>query len=260
MVIMNILKVYSWMILIVILFSISSSQKVQFHDLLGALDKIVINRVNKKCESDKDCSKIHQCIGSECLNPCPGSCGIEALCYVTNQTISCECPRCYVGDPHKKCETREGALRPLDLNPGLLMNMQFRSNTTMQSAYIIMCHVAVSGVTLSRFFNNRELSILPYKMYLPYNYSKPFLYRLTVLVQFITLFIGVHAAAGFDTLFFGVMLQIISRINILKHRLRITVTTLVEMHDKKSCNIKDYNEIEDKFFANWINNHNALIR
>ncbi|KAK0080812.1 hypothetical protein PV325_013287 [Microctonus aethiopoides] len=188
----------------------------------------------QKCKENKDCSKIHQCINKECNNPCPGSCGIEALCYVTNQTISCECPRCYGGNPYEKCATR--------------------------LAYIIMCNVASSGITLCRFLENRASNILPYKIYLPYNYTKPFLYRFTVLLQSSTLFIAGNVAAGFDTLFFGVMLQIISKINILKHRFQVTVMTLVEIHDKKSCYIKDYNKIEDTFLTIWIKSHKAIIR
>ncbi|KAK0179433.1 hypothetical protein PV327_005185 [Microctonus hyperodae] len=126
-------------------------------------------------------------------------------------------------------------------------------------AYTIMCDVASSGTTFGRLFEIRRLNILPYRIYLPYNYSKPFLYRFTISLQFITVFIGSNIDAGFDTLFYGVMLQIISKINILKHRLKVTVTTLVEIYDKKPCNIQDYNEIEEKFFANWIKSHNAII-
>ncbi|KAK0077470.1 hypothetical protein PV326_010022, partial [Microctonus aethiopoides] len=125
--------------------------------------------------------------------------------------------------------------------------------------YIIMCNVASTGITLCRFLENRASNILPYKIYLPYNYTKPFLYRFTVLLQSSTLFIAGNVAAGFDTLFFGVMLQIISKINILKHRFQVTVMTLVEIHDKKSCYIKDYNKIEDTFLTIWIKSHKAII-
>ncbi|KAK0172477.1 hypothetical protein PV328_005789 [Microctonus aethiopoides] len=171
---MNTSKVYYWMILIIILFSLSSSQRVEFHELFGALEKIGINGEKQK-------------------------------------------------------------------------------------SYIIMCNVASSGITLCRFLENRASNILPYKIYLPYNYTKPFLYRFTVLLQSSTLFIAGNVAAGFDTLFFGVMLQIISKINILKHRFQVTVMTLVEIHDKKSCYIKDYNKIEDTFLTIWIKSHKAII-
>ncbi|KAK0071141.1 hypothetical protein PV326_001631, partial [Microctonus aethiopoides] len=126
-------------------------------------------------------------------------------------------------------------------------------------AYIIMCDVASSGNTLGRFFGNQRLNILPYRIYLPYNYSKPFLYRFTVLLQSITVFIAGSIDAGFDTLFFGIILQITSKINILKHRFQEIVTTLAEIHDKKSDYIKDYNKIEYNLFTNWIKSHNAII-
>ncbi|KAK0075266.1 hypothetical protein PV326_011743 [Microctonus aethiopoides] len=128
-------------------------------------------------------------------------------------------------------------------------------------AYIIMCNMASSANTLGRLYGNRGLNILPYRIYLPYNYSsKQFLYQFTVLLQSITFFIAINIDVVFDTLFFGVMVQMISKINILKHRFQVTVTALAEIHDKKSLHMEDYKKIEDKLFTNWIKSHNAIIR
>ncbi|KAK0158057.1 hypothetical protein PV327_011190 [Microctonus hyperodae] len=107
-IIMNISRMYSWIFSIVILFSLSFSQKVEFRELIGALNKIAISTESKKCKSNEECSKIQQCQNGICVDPCPGSCGIDALCYTVNHTHSCECPRCYNGDPEKKCETFTG--------------------------------------------------------------------------------------------------------------------------------------------------------
>ncbi|KAK0172471.1 hypothetical protein PV328_005785 [Microctonus aethiopoides] len=140
------------------------------------------------------------------------------------------------------------------------MNWQFKSDIK-QSAYIIMCNMASSANTLGRLYGNRGLNILPYRIYLPYNYSsKQFLYQFTVLLQSITFFIAINIDVVFDTLFFGVMVQMISKINILKHRFQVTVTALAEIHDKKSLHMEDYKKIEDKLFTNWIKSHNAIIR
>ncbi|KAK0169361.1 hypothetical protein PV327_011622, partial [Microctonus hyperodae] len=68
-----------------------------------------------------------------------------------------------------------------------------------------------------------------------------------------------NISAGFDTLFFGIMLQIISKMNILKHRFQVTVAALSEIHDEKLYNIQDYKKIEDQFLTNWIKSHNAII-
>ncbi|KAK0077471.1 hypothetical protein PV326_010023 [Microctonus aethiopoides] len=142
------------------------------------------------------------------------------------------------------------------------LKIQKQYNNTIRFyclAYIIMCCMASSINTLGRHHGNRGSNILPYRIYLPYDYSTPFLYQFTALLQFITVFIAANIDAGFDTLFFGVMVQIISKINILKHRFQVTVSALAEMHDEKSCNMEDYKIKEDKFLKNWIKSHNAII-
>ncbi|KAK0080811.1 hypothetical protein PV325_013286 [Microctonus aethiopoides] len=142
------------------------------------------------------------------------------------------------------------------------LKIQKQYNNTIRFyclAYIIMCCMASSINTLGRHHGNRGSNILPYRIYLPYDYSTPFLYQFTALLQFITVFIAANIDAGFDTLFFGVMVQIISKINILKHRFQVTVSALAEMHDEKSCNMEDYKIKEDKFLKNWIKSHNAIM-
>ncbi|KAK0080814.1 hypothetical protein PV325_013289 [Microctonus aethiopoides] len=109
---MNTSRVYPWMILIVILFSLSFSQKVEFHELIGALNKIAISTESKSCKNNEQCLKIQQCLDKICVDPCPGSCGIDALCYTINHTLLCECPRCYYGDPNDKCQSFTEALDP----------------------------------------------------------------------------------------------------------------------------------------------------
>lgn len=53
--------------------------------------------VNSDCPSNKACSQ------NKCVDPCPGTCGISALCQVINHVASCSCPDQYYGDPYKIC-------------------------------------------------------------------------------------------------------------------------------------------------------------
>ncbi|KAK0172470.1 hypothetical protein PV328_005784 [Microctonus aethiopoides] len=140
------------------------------------------------------------------------------------------------------------------------MKLQSKCKPITELVYVILFHIGASGNTLGRYFGNRGSNSLPYRIYLPYDYSTLFLYRFTVLLEFIIVFIDTHITAGFDSLFFGVMLQIISKINILKHRIQVSVATLAEMHDKESFHMVDYKKFENKFFMNWIKSHNAVIR
>lgn len=53
--------------------------------------------MNSECPSDKACIK------SKCQDPCPGTCGFNALCRVINHVPSCTCLEQYTGDPLKYC-------------------------------------------------------------------------------------------------------------------------------------------------------------
>lgn len=39
----------------------------------------------------------------KCRDPCPGSCGADAICNVINHTPICTCPERYTGDPFSYC-------------------------------------------------------------------------------------------------------------------------------------------------------------
>lgn len=43
------------------------------------------------------------CIRQKCQDPCPGTCGLEALCSVTNHIPICTCPRGTSGDAFRQC-------------------------------------------------------------------------------------------------------------------------------------------------------------
>lgn len=120
--------------------------------------------------------------------------------------------------------------------------------------------MSASGITLSRMNADQPPNSLPFNTYLPYNYSRPIIYRFTILVQYCTVFIAGHIQAGFDTLFPGIMMQICAKLAILKHRLQITVMILVKVHETRTCNSKHYEIIEKKLINDWIKSHNAILR
>lgn len=53
--------------------------------------------MNSDCESDKACIK------EKCVNPCPGSCGLNAVCDVSNHIPICACPESFTGNPFSNC-------------------------------------------------------------------------------------------------------------------------------------------------------------
>lgn len=56
-----------------------------------------------ECIVSTDCSQNEACNNQKCVDPCPGSCGIEALCNVVNHNPICSCPLHYTGDPFIRC-------------------------------------------------------------------------------------------------------------------------------------------------------------
>ena len=61
-----------------------------------------------ECLINSDCSKSQACIRKKCQDPCIGTCGIGAICTVTNHVPVCSCPYTTVGDAFNLCQTIPG--------------------------------------------------------------------------------------------------------------------------------------------------------
>jgi hypothetical protein len=60
-----------------------------------------------ECILNSDCPSNLACISKKCKDPCPGTCGLNALCQVVNHLPSCTCLSGYSGDPFRQCSFRE---------------------------------------------------------------------------------------------------------------------------------------------------------
>lgn len=56
-----------------------------------------------ECLVSADCAQNRACINKRCLDPCPGTCGLRALCQVVGHNPVCSCPNGYTGDPFLLC-------------------------------------------------------------------------------------------------------------------------------------------------------------
>lgn len=56
-----------------------------------------------ECVINSDCTPQKACVKNKCQNPCSGTCGQNAECYVTNHLPSCTCTQGFTGDPYKYC-------------------------------------------------------------------------------------------------------------------------------------------------------------
>lgn len=56
-----------------------------------------------ECVTSSECSLSQACSNQKCIDPCPGTCGINALCQVVNHNPICSCPTKLSGDPFTRC-------------------------------------------------------------------------------------------------------------------------------------------------------------
>jgi hypothetical protein len=73
-----------------------------------------------ECLVSSECSQVTACMQQTCRDPCPGLCGTNADCRVTNHNPICTCRRGFEGDPFSRCTripettTRRITPRPTD--------------------------------------------------------------------------------------------------------------------------------------------------
>jgi hypothetical protein len=60
-----------------------------------------------ECIINSDCQANLVCIQNKCKDPCPGSCGQNALCQVVNHSPLCTCIEDYTGNPFSHCTLKQ---------------------------------------------------------------------------------------------------------------------------------------------------------
>lgn len=56
-----------------------------------------------ECVTSAECALNRACVNQKCMDPCPGTCGLNAQCQVVNHNPICTCFETYVGDPFVRC-------------------------------------------------------------------------------------------------------------------------------------------------------------
>lgn len=56
-----------------------------------------------ECVTNDDCSRDRACIRNKCVDPCPGTCGSNAICSVINHIPMCSCPQGMNGNAFFQC-------------------------------------------------------------------------------------------------------------------------------------------------------------
>jgi len=56
-----------------------------------------------ECSVNTDCPSNKACLRNRCQDPCPGTCGPNAICQVINHLPTCSCNPGFTGDPFRFC-------------------------------------------------------------------------------------------------------------------------------------------------------------
>lgn len=56
-----------------------------------------------ECVVSSECTQDKACVNQRCIDPCPGTCGVNAKCQVVNHSPICSCAKGYTGDPFVRC-------------------------------------------------------------------------------------------------------------------------------------------------------------
>lgn len=60
-----------------------------------------------ECVVSSECPQDRACVKQKCVDPCPGTCGANAICKVVNHNAICSCARGFTGDPFIGCNRAE---------------------------------------------------------------------------------------------------------------------------------------------------------
>lgn len=63
-----------------------------------------------ECMVSTDCAQDKACLKQKCVDPCPGTCGLNARCQVVNHNPICSCAPGFTGDPFVRCIKEESKI------------------------------------------------------------------------------------------------------------------------------------------------------
>lgn len=76
-----------------------------------------------ECVASSECSQDKACVSQKCVDPCPGTCGLNAKCRAVNHNPICSCSPGFTGDPFTRCDKiKSMSLLPLSLSYNLFLS------------------------------------------------------------------------------------------------------------------------------------------
>lgn len=110
------------------------------------------------CVIDNDCGRGFACINRECKDPCPGACGVNAVCTVASHRPRCNCAQGYKGDPYVEClippiskTTSEHHSNFLSQYAIVLLSPSLTTFVIIHISSIKISNITVKNVEISQF-------------------------------------------------------------------------------------------------------------
>ncbi|XP_011308177.1 odorant receptor 46a, isoform A-like [Fopius arisanus] len=113
--------------------------------------------------------------------------------------------------------------KPVNLETQLLQDRTDERVRLFTVCYGCLTEATVCYGTIAPFFQNIPFGYLPYKAWIPHDYSTPAVYWCTYCQQLISVFVAANLNIGFDTIIFGSLMQICGQFNMLKCRLEMII-------------------------------------
>lgn len=101
-----------------------------------------------ECLINAECPRDRTCINQRCIDPCPGTCGMNARCRVVNHNPICSCNAGFIGDPFVQCSPEPSKILPmtttqatcLALNPVAFRLVQLLLSSLVECDFLIVQH------------------------------------------------------------------------------------------------------------------------
>lgn len=107
-----------------------------------------------ECLVSSDCPMHRACIRSKCEDPCPGTCGVQAICTVSNHVPICSCPEGYTGDAFRICQ-----LVPVRRKPSCPFPSDFYSRGRQESYFFHLQKNQCSVIRAARHLADQTLFV-----------------------------------------------------------------------------------------------------
>lgn len=121
--------------------------------------------------------------------------------------------------------------------------------------YSVATELAVWCMTIMTFFQEIPFGVLPYKAWIPYDYSGYRAYWFTFYLQLFSVVLAANFNIGFDSVIPGFILQICAQFNLLKCKLHRAVNSFEGLSGKSAGSVEVY---EDRL-VECIRYHNAIF-